>query len=127
MGLHARKDQRFLCTPCRQTFAATPGTACYRLRTPAETVALVLTLVAHGGPRPALVVACGVDERTVAAWWARSGPQGQAVQEGLVAPPRALGHVQAEAIRVKQQGGIVWMAWAMMVKTRLGRGSQRAA
>jgi hypothetical protein len=44
---------------------------------------------------------------------------GQAVQEQLVEPPRDLGQVQADAIRVKQQGGIAWMALAMMVRTRL--------
>jgi hypothetical protein len=33
--------------------------------------------------------------------------------------PRDLGQVQVDEIRVKTQGGIVWMALAMMVKTRL--------
>ena len=124
IGIHSRKDQRFLCTQCRKTFAATKGTAFYRLRTPAETVALVLTLLAHGCPLQAIVVAFGFDERTVAAWWARSGRQGQAVQEYLVEQPRDLGHVQADEIRVKKQGGIVWMALAMMVKTRLWLGGE---
>ena len=119
IGIHSRQDQRFICTQCRKTFAATKGTAFYRLRTPAETVALVLTLLAHGCPLQAIVVAFGFDERTVAAWEARAGHQGQAVQEHLVEQPRDLGHVQADAIRVKTQGGIVWMALAMMVKTRL--------
>ena len=41
------------------------------------------------------------------------------MQEPLVEPPRDLGQVQADEIRVKQQGGLVWMALAMMVKTRL--------
>jgi IS1 family transposase len=45
--------------------------------------------------------------------------QGQAVQEYLVEQPRDLGQVQADEIRVKKQGGIVWMALAMMVATRL--------
>ena len=71
-----------------------------------------------------IVVAFGFDERTVAAWWARSGRQGQAVQECLVEQPRDLGHVQADEIRVKKQGGIVWMALAMMVKTRLWLGGE---
>jgi transposase-like protein/IS1 family transposase len=119
IGIHSRKDQRFICTECRKTFTATKGTAFYRLRTPAETVALVLTLLAHGCPLQAIVVAFGFDERTVAAWEARAGHQGQAVQEYLVEQPRELGHVQADEIRVKTQGGIVWMALAMMVKTRL--------
>ena len=41
------------------------------------------------------------------------------MQEHLVEPPRDLGQVQADEIRVKNQGGVVWMALAMMVSTRL--------
>jgi transposase-like protein len=124
IGIHARQDKRFLCTVCRKTFSATTGTAFYRLRTAAETVALVVTLLAHGCPVQAIVAAFGFDERTVADWWARSGCQGQAVQECLVEQPRDLGQVQADEIRVKKQGGIVWMALAMMVKTRLWLGGE---
>ena len=119
IGIHSRKDQRFICTQCRKTFAATTGTVFYRLRTPIETVTLVLTLLAHGCPLQAMVVAFGFDERTVAAWEARAGRQGHAVQVHLVEQPRDLGQVQADEIRVKTQGGIVWMALAMMVRTRL--------
>src|SRR5499427_587129 len=117
--IHSRKDQRFLCTVCHKTFSATKGTAFYRLRTSAETVSLVVTLMAHGCPLQASVVAFGYDERTVAGWLGRAGGQGQAVQEHLVEQPRDLGQVQADEIRVKTQGGIVWMALAMMVKPRL--------
>ena len=119
IGIHSCKDKRFLCTACRKTFSATKGTAFYRLRTSAETVSLVVTLIAHGCPLQAIVVAFGYDERTVACWLARAGGQGQAVQEHLVEQPRDLGQVQADEIRVKKQGGIVWRALAMMVKTRL--------
>ena len=77
------------------------GTACYRLRTSAETVSLVVTLMAHGCPLQAIVVAFGYDERTVAGWLARDGIQGQAVQEHLVEQPRALEQMQADEIRVK--------------------------
>jgi len=124
IGIHSRKDKRFLCTACQKTFSATKGTALYRLRTSAETVVLVVTLLAHGCPVQAIVAAFGCDERTVADWWARSGRQGQAVQEYVVEQPRDLGQVQADEIRVKQQGGIVWMALAMMVKTRLWLGGE---
>jgi len=82
-------------------------------------VSLVVTLLAHGCPLQAIVVAFGFDERTVASWWARAGIQGQAVQEHLVEQPRDLGQVQADEIRVKTQKGIVWMALAIMVRTRL--------
>ena len=119
IGLHSRKAQRFLCTECHKTFSATTGTAWYRLRTSAETVSLVLALLAHGCPPHAIVAAFGFDERPVARWMGRGGVQGQAVQQHLVEHPRDLGQVQADEIRVKRQGGLVWMALARMVSTRL--------
>jgi transposase-like protein len=119
LGIHSRKDQRCICQQCRRTFTATKGTGFSRLRTSAELVVLVVTLLAHGCPLQAIVAAFGCDERTVAAWLARAGRQGQAIQEHLVEPPRALGQVQADEIRVKKQGGSVWMALAMMVSTQL--------
>src|SRR6266700_4080668 len=124
IGIHSQKEQRFICHACHKTFSATKGTVFYRLRTAAETVALVVTLLAHGCPVAAIVAALGFDERTVAAWCARAGCQGQAVQEYLVEQPRDLGQVQADEIRVKKQGGIVWMALAMMVRTRLWLGGE---
>jgi transposase-like protein len=93
IGIHSCKDKRLICTACHKTCSATQGTACYRLRTPAETVSLVLTLLAHGCPLQAIVVAFGFDERTVPRGDPR-GRQGQAVQEHLVEQPRDLGRVQ---------------------------------
>jgi transposase-like protein/IS1 family transposase len=119
IGIHSRKERRFICKQCHKTFTMTTGTAFYRVRTPAETINLVLTLMAHGCPLHASVVAFGFDERTVAAWFARAGRQAQAVQEHVVEQPRDLGQVQADEIRVKQQGRISWMALAMSVGTRL--------
>jgi hypothetical protein len=121
MGIHSCQDKRLLCTACPKTCRATHGTAFYRLRTPAATVALVLTLLAHGCPLQALVVAFGLDERTVAAWGTRAGRQGQAVQEHLGEQPRDLGQVQAAERRVKTPGGLVWMALALRVKPRWWR------
>ena len=74
--------------------------------------------------RASVVAAFGFDERTVAAWWARSGRQGQTVHEYLVEQPRDLGQVQADELHVQEQGGIVWMALAMMVTTRLWLGGE---
>src|SRR5713226_7035597 len=101
IGIHSRKDKRFICTECHKTFTATKGTALYRLRTSAETVTLVVTLMAHGCPLQAIVAAFGFDERTVADWLARAGRQSRAVHEHLVEQPRDLGQVQADELRVK--------------------------
>jgi hypothetical protein len=127
IGIHARKDKRFLCTECPKTFSATKGTAFYRLRIAAETVPLVVTVLAHGCPPHAIVVAWGFAERTVMRWRARGGVQGQAVQEHLVEQPRALGQVHADASRGKKQGGMVWRARAMMVQPRLWLGGEVSA
>src|SRR5829696_6000543 len=124
IGIHAQKEQRFICHACHTTFSATKSTVFYRLRTSADTVVLVVTLLAHGCPVQAIVAPFGFDERTVADWWARSGHQSQAVHEYLVEQPRDLGQVQADELRIKKQGGIVWMAMAMMVKTRLWLGGE---
>jgi transposase-like protein len=70
-----------MCTQCHKTFTVTKGTVFYRLRTSAELVVTVVTLLAHGCPLQAIVAAFGLDERTVADWWARAGQQGQAIQE----------------------------------------------
>jgi transposase-like protein len=92
-GIHSRKEQRFICHVCDKTCSATTGTVFYRLRTSADTVIIIVTLLAHGCPVQAIVAALGFDERTIAAWWARSGCQGQAVHESLVEQPRDLGQV----------------------------------
>jgi transposase-like protein len=119
IGIHSRKDKRFICPQCHKTCTTTKGPVFYRLRTSVEVVTSVVTLLAHGCPLQGIVAAFGFDERTVAACRARAGRQGQAVQESLVEQPRNLGQVQADEIHVKHQGGIVWMALAMMVKTRV--------
>jgi hypothetical protein len=118
LGSHARQEPRCIGHACDKTCRAPTGTVCSRLRPSADTVVIIVTWLAQGCPVPALVAACGGDERTGAAGWARSGRQGQAVQEDRFAPPRDLGQGHADALGVKTQGGIGWMALAMMVKTR---------
>lgn len=55
------------------------------------------------------------------------GRPGQAVQEHLGEQPRDLGQGQAEEIRVKTHGRIVWMALAMRVRTRVGLAGEVSA
>lgn len=122
IGVHSRKERRFICHVCGKTFSATKGTPFYRLRTAAEFVTQMITLLAHGCPPQAIVAAFGVDERTVYDWYERAGKHCQKVHEHLVQQPRDLGQVQADEIRVKHQGGIAWMGMALQVSTRLWLG-----
>jgi len=128
-------EHRYRGRTCGRTFAATSGTAFYRLQTAATTAAtaattvtLVVTLLAQGCPRQAIVAqaivaAVGFDERTVAAWQAKAGAQCHDVHPHLVQQGTLdLGHVQADELWVKHGGGRVWMALALAVPSRLWLG-----
>jgi transposase-like protein len=122
--IHSRKQQRYRCTACGKTFAATKGTPFYRLRSATELVVTVVTLLAYGCPVQAIVAAFGLDARTVADWQQRAAAQSQRVQEHLVEQPRDLGEVQMDELRVKRQGQIVWVALAIATRTRLWLGGE---
>ena len=119
IGVHSRKQQRYICHECKTTFTQSKGTPFYRLRYSVEVVSQVITLLAYGCPLQAIVAAFGIDERTVGSWQQRAGEHCQQVHQHLVQHRRDLGQVQADEIRVKYQGGIAWLAMAMAVPTRL--------
>ena len=122
IGVHSVKERRYICHVCGKTFAETKGTVFYRLRTAKDIVVLVVTLLAYGCPLQAICIAFGLDERTVLDWQTRAGQHCQRVHEHLIEQPRDLGQVQADEIRVKIQGRILWMAMAIQVQTRLWLG-----
>lgn len=125
--IHSRKERRYICDVCGRTFAATKGTALYRMHKPEEQGVLVVTLLAFGCPVAAIVAAFGWDERTVYRLQRVSGTHTQAVHEHLVEQPRDLKQVQADEIRVKAQGVIFWLAMALQVSTRLWLGAEISA
>ena len=120
--IHSRRHSRYKCKECGQTFTATKGTPFYRLRHEQAVVVRVVTLLAYGCPPQAIVAAFGLDERTVADWQRRGAMQCRAVHEQLVVRPRDLREVQADELRVKRQGAVVWVALAMQTATRLWLG-----
>jgi transposase-like protein len=121
--VHSHRDRRYRCQVCDQTFAATTGTPLYRLHMPADLFVRVITLLAFGCPPTAIVAAFGLDARTVAAWQQRAGAHGEQVQQALVEQPHSVTHVQADELRIKRQGGVVWIAMALAVSTRLWLGA----
>jgi transposase-like protein/IS1 family transposase len=120
IGIHSQRERRYICHGCGKTFSETVGTPLYGLKHPVWLVLCVLTLLAYGCPLPAIVVAFGVDERTVADWQRKAGRHAQQVQERLVCQGQlCLGQVQADELYGKVQGGKVWIATAMSVFSRL--------
>jgi transposase-like protein len=122
IGLHDGAAGRYTCHVCHTPFSDRTGTPFYRRRTPEDTITHVVTLVAHGCPVPAITAAFGFQARTVRAWVAAAGRHAQAVHAELVQQPRDLGHVQADEIRVRAQGQVLWLALVLQVCTRLWLG-----
>jgi len=121
--VHCHREQRFRCTTCKKTFAASKGTPFYRLHKDRSLLVIVITLLTHGCPLQAIVAAFGLDERTVAAWHKKAGVHGQDIHQHFLETRRVdLGHVQADELYAKLVGGIRWMAMALAVPTRLWLG-----
>jgi transposase-like protein len=121
--VHSHKERRFRCRSCNQTFTDSKGTPFYRLHKESALFVCVLTLLSHGCPPQAIVAAYGLDERTVADWYAKSGTHSQNVHHHFLQTQRLdLGHVQADELYGKRVGGRSWMAMAMAVPCRLWLG-----
>ena len=116
--VHSHTERRYVCDECNSTFAATKGTVFYRRRLSKDIIVKIITLLAHGCPRQAIVAAFEVDERTVKSF----GNNCQQVHEHLVEQPCDLGQVQGDEIYAKVQGCILWLAMAIQIQTRLWLG-----
>lgn len=120
IGIHSAQEGRCICHECGKTFAATKGTIFHRLRTDPEIVMIVIVLLSYQCPIPAIVNAFGFDERTVKNWWKRAGAHCEGVHEQIVGRSKLeLIQIQADEIRVKVWGGVVWMAMCIAVPSRL--------
>ena len=123
ISVHSESEGRCRCAVCGDTFSQRKGTIFYRLRTEPTVVILVLTLLAYGCPVQAAAKAFELDERTVKAWWQRAGAHCESFHQYILGESQLdLQQVQADEIKVKTQGGSIWMAMAMMVSTRLWLG-----
>lgn len=120
---HGKKRKRYKCKTCGKTFSVHRGTMLEGLRKEEELIVQVVTLLAYGCPRQAIVHAFELDERTVARWQERAGQQCQRVHKDQVMQAKLdLEHVQADEIWVRGHRMIPWMAMAIMVSTRLWLG-----
>lgn len=118
--IHQKDRPRYRCKTCGKTFSAKAGTAFEGLRSPIGLIVIVVTLLAYGCPIQAIVHAFGLDERTVADWRDRAGKHCEKFhKEKIEQKTIELHHVQADEIRVKARGCILWMGLAIMVSTRL--------
>jgi transposase-like protein len=79
--------------------------------------------LAYGCPVQALVAAFSLDERTIHRWQHESGRHCQRVHEHIVhAGGVLLVQVQADELRVRVVGGVMWLVSAISVSSRLWLG-----
>jgi len=119
--VHSQKEKRYICQRCRQTFSETTGTPLYRKQYEHTFIAQVVSLLAHGCPVQAICATFGLDRRTVAQWLRQSGEHCERVHQAW-SRPMELVQVQADEIRLKAQGMILWIAMAIAVPTRFWLG-----
>ena len=125
--IHSQKRVRYRCAVCKTTFSGRAGTIFFRRRTDEATITQVVTLVSHGCPVPAIEAAFDLQAQTVREWVDAAGVHAETVHHAEVVQPRDLVQVQADEIHVKTQAGVLWMAMAMMVSTRLWLGGAVSA
>ena len=120
VGVHSKQQGRYRCHGCRKTFTQTHSTPLYRLKSDLNVVTLVVTLLIFGCPLPAIVMAFKIDERTLADWLDKAGEHAQRVQDHLVCQGQLdLGQVQADERWCRSQRGVLWVATAISVASRL--------
>jgi hypothetical protein len=81
-----------------------------------------VTLVGNGCPVPAIEAAFGFQAQTVREWVDAAGAHCERLHQDQVVQPRDLQQVQADEIRLTTQAGVLWVAMALMVTTRLWLG-----
>jgi transposase-like protein len=110
------------CNICKTTFSETKHTMFHGLKTPKDTVILVIILLTFGCPVNAIVKAFGFDHRTVKSWIRKAGLHCEKVHDHLIVMPRDHGQIQADELQAKCQGFRAWMALAISVPSRLWLG-----
>jgi hypothetical protein len=78
-GKHGRAEQiqTFRCQACRATFSARRDTPLYRLKTPSQQVAVVLSALAEGLDPSAAARVFGYRQATITTWLSRAGQHAQ--------------------------------------------------
>jgi transposase-like protein len=100
---------------CKKAFNKKRGTALEGIRKPEELFVTVISLLSWGCPTQAIVHTYKLDERTVAQWQIRAGLHCEKVhqdqiEQGKLDPKQA----QADEMRIKARGVVLWMAMAMV-------------
>jgi transposase-like protein len=130
----AERIQTFRCQKCRTTFSARRDTPLYRLKTPSQQVAVVLTALAEGLDPSAAERVFGYRQATITSWLTRAGKHAELFHEHAFRNLH-IPHLQLDEIRTRLRSSsqVRWLWLAIDPRTKilpvlhLGSRTQHAA
>jgi hypothetical protein len=121
-GIHGRAEgiQTFRCQACRTTFSARRHTPLYRLKTPSQQIAMVLSALAEGLDPSAVERVFGYRQATITTWLSRAGQHAQALHERSFRT-LWLPHLQLDELRTRLRSNtqVLWLWLAIDPCTKL--------
>jgi hypothetical protein len=117
---HTERIQTLRCQACRTTFTARRHTPLYRLKTPSQEVAVVLTALAEGLDPSAAERVFGYRQATITTWLSRAGEHAQTLHEHYFCDLQ-LPHLQLDELRTRLRSYTqvlwLWLAIDPLTKT----------
>ena len=121
-GKHGRAEpiQTFRCQACHTTFSGRRDTPLYRLKTPSQQVAMVLSALAEGLDASAAERVFGYRQATITRWLTRAGEHAQLLHERCFCHLR-LPHLQLDELRTRLRNHtqVLWLWLAIDARTKL--------
>ncbi len=121
-GKHGQAEQiqTFRCQACRTTFTSRRDTPLYRLKTPSQQVAVVLSALAEGLDPSAASRVFGFRQATITTWLTRAGEHAQRLHMHSFCNLQ-LPHVQLDELRTRLRCAkqILWLWLAIDPRTKI--------
>jgi IS1 family transposase len=121
-GTHGRAEQiqTFRCQACRTTFSARRHTPLYRLKTPSQQVAVVLSALAEGLDASAAERVFGYRQTTITTWLSRAGQHAQSFHEHFFCHLQ-LPYLQLDELRTRLRCAkqVLWLWLAIDPTTKI--------
>jgi IS1 family transposase len=112
--------QTFRCQACRTTFSARRDTPLYRLKTPSQQIAMVLSALAEGLDPSAAERVFGFRQATITTWLTRAGEHAQTLHKRSFCHLH-LPHIQLDELRTRLRCAkqILWLWLAIDPRTKI--------
>jgi transposase-like protein/IS1 family transposase len=121
-GKHGQAEhiQTFRCQACHSTFSARRDTPLYRLKTPSQQVAMVLSALAEGLDPSAAERVFGSRQATIMRWLTRAGRHAEVLHERSFCQLR-LPHLQLDELRTRLRSShhVLWLWLVIDPRTKL--------